>query len=250
MNVASPADQTPTSASGEPNKVDAYRVQSTYIALTRYAGEMDLRHPFDVVAHPAQGAALSVLAGADAAFTPPQVQRIAGQFSVDGIRRALERLTEQGIVDSQRTGNAISYRLNRAHLAAPAVLSLASLWDEFLRRMTDSIAAWERAPVFACVFGSSARGEMRATSDIDVFLVRRDAIQLDDDDWLSQCEALTAAGRSWTGNVVNILEFSETETLEGLAMQDSVLDDIERDGISVSGPPRYIQNLRRRLANG
>lgn len=206
---------------------------------------MDLGHPFDLIAHPAQGAALAVLAGADDGFTPPQVQRIAGRFSVDGIRRALERLSALGIVTSERIGNATNYRLNRDHLAADAIISLAEIRRRFIRRLSAEIAAWPVAPEFAALFGSAARGSMRPDSDIDVFVVRRDEVDPDDVGWLAQLDAISGAGRRWTGNPVNVLEFSASEAASNARAGDRVLSDISRDGIVLNGPDGYLSAQKR-----
>ncbi len=206
---------------------------------------MDLGRPFDLIAHPAQGAALAVLAGADNGFTPPQVQRIAGRFSVDGIRRALERLSALGVVTSERMGNATCYRLNRDHLAAEAIISLARIRQRFINLVAAEIAGWPVGPEYAALFGSAARDSMRPDSDIDVFIVRPDDVDPDDKGWLVQLDMFTDAGRRWTGNPVNVLEFSASEATANARAGDRVLDDISREGIVLHGPAQYLSAGKR-----
>ena len=78
---------------------------------------------------------------------------------------------QQGIVEEQAGGNAVLYRLNCAHLAAPAVVELADVWAVLLERLTAELSDWPVRPRFAALFGSAARGTSGPDSDIDVFLV-------------------------------------------------------------------------------
>ena len=172
---------------------------------------MELQRPFRLITPSLDGDVLAVLARADAEFTPPQVHGMVGRHSVDGVRRALIRLAEQGIVEHRRAGNAVLYQLNRAHLAAPAVITLASLRDELVSRLRAEIDAWQVRCEYAALFGSAARGEMRPDSDIDLFVVRPKRIVADDERWREQLIALSHDVAEWTGNDVRILEYSTDE---------------------------------------
>src|SRR5258708_4110984 len=144
---------------------------------------MDLAHPFSVVTPTVDGDVLQVLASAEASFTPPQIQALADRLSVSGVRKALARLTSAGIVTCEPIGQAFSYRLNREHLAAPHIVALARLRAELLDRMTALFGTWSESAEYAALFGSAATGQMRLDSDIDVFVVRPDSVELDDISW-------------------------------------------------------------------
>jgi len=62
---------------------------------------VDFRHPFAVVTPTLDGDVLTRLAQAEAAFTPGQLQRILPGRSTEGIRKTLQRLTVQGVVDAE-----------------------------------------------------------------------------------------------------------------------------------------------------
>lgn len=111
-----------------------------------------------------------MLALADRAFTPGEVRRLIGAYSVSGVRKVLLRLSAQSIVRQERAGTGYVYRLNRDHVGASAVLALATLKELLLERLRDELAGWEPRPAYAASFGSAARGGMRAQSDIDVFI--------------------------------------------------------------------------------
>jgi hypothetical protein len=205
---------------------------------------MDLARPLAVITPTVDGDVLAVLAGADKSFTPGELQRLVPSRSVAGIRKSLTRLSDQGIVTMERAGAAFVYRLNRRHLAAPAIIEIAGLRAQFLDRLRHTLASWATPPAFASLFGSAALGTMRPGSDIDVFVVRPDAADGDEtfDDGSSWRQCLTQLQRDaslWTGNDVRVLEMSETEVRHGLAAGDQVLDDIQRDGIPLVGTARF-----------
>lgn len=191
------------------------------------------------------GDVLTVLARAETEFTPPQIHGLLDGRSVEGVRKALARLTEQGIVLHRSAGIAGLYQLNRDHLAASAIIAMAALCDTFLARVRDRIAAWDLACPYAALFGSAARGTMRPDSDIDIFIVRPAAVDPDDDLWREQLEALSRDASRWTGNDTRVLEFGDEEVSSGLAAGDQVLSDIAKEGVRLAGPSNYLRNLRR-----
>jgi hypothetical protein len=208
---------------------------------------MDLGHPLQVITPTVDGDVLAVLAGAEATFTAPQVHRLAGQHSESGIRKSLKRLTEQGIVRATRAGQAWLYELNRQHLAAPYVAALAELRGALVDRIGEAIATWSAPPEYAALFGSAATGGMRPGSDIDLFAVRPDHLDPDDETWRRHLDELASSVASWTGNDAQILEYSATEVANAQREKsERVLRDIAEDGITVFGPERYLQRARSR----
>jgi predicted nucleotidyltransferase len=206
---------------------------------------MDLARPFSVVTPTVDGDVLQVLASADASFTPPEVHALIGRHSVSGVRKALARLRSVGIVRADRVGQAFSYGLNRDHLAAPHIVAIGNMRAELLERLQNVLEQWDVRCEFASLFGSAASGGMRAASDLDLFVVRPDAVDSDDETWRDQLDHLTRTVTAWTGNDTRILEFSASETAAGLASADEpVLVDIREQGIRLYGPRHYLRPLR------
>lgn len=204
---------------------------------------MQVQRPLATVTPTLDGDVLSVLAGTEVAVTPGQVARMVPHASVEGIRKVLKRLAEQGIVTVDRVGNAYTYRLNRDHLAAPAVLQLANQRTTLLTRIEDTLAGWPVQPVYGALFGSAARGQMRPDSDVDIFLVRSD--DADVAAWESLTGELAAAVTRWTGNDTRILDMAESEVHEGATTDDPVLHSIAVEGLTVAGSPRWLRSLLR-----
>ncbi len=193
---------------------------------------MDLRHPFGVVTPSVDGDVLAVLARADKAFSGRAVQRAISGTSQRTVLRALRRLEDQGIVQSEPAAPAILFRLNRRHLAAPMIEALASLRLQLIERLRETIESWELAPLVAVLFGSAARGDASEESDLDILLVR--ARGVDDDGWRAQVAALEEAATAWTGNDARALEYGEEE-LPSLLGSERVIDDAVREGILLYG---------------
>ena len=202
---------------------------------------MDLNRPLRVVTPTLDADVLSALAGADATFTGPQVHQIMGKHTEKSVRTSLQRLCDQGVVLKEQKGRLGLYRLNREHLAAPYILGLANLKSELLKKMTKTIAQWEIKPVFVAIFGSAARGEMRLDSDIDIFIVRPDKVDIDDDLWVSLHAELSDSVTKWTGNDARIFEMSESEVARGLAAKERVLSDIRDQGLKLLGERSILQ---------
>ncbi len=202
---------------------------------------MQLDRPFLVVTPTVDGDVLATLARADAAFTGRGLHRLVGRHSADGVRRAVERLARQGVVDVAVAGPSKLYSLNRDHLAAAHVIALANLREEFFDRLRRRLAEWRLQPVYAALFGSAATQQMREDSDIDLFVARPDAATADDGVWAEQFGQLAHDASRWTGNDLRIFELSDAEVKLGVVRKDQVLVDIRDHGIRLIGPAGYLR---------
>ena len=163
------------------------------------------------------------------------------EYSDEGIRRVLKRLRTQGIVDALTIGRTTSYRLNHEHVAASAVVRLANLQSEFIKRVETALETWTEQPMYAAVFGSAARSEMTDNSDIDILVVRRS--DSPSSQWDAQLANLAGAVLRWTGNYCEVLDLSERQVVSG----DPVLRDVLKHGWTVFGTSAW---LRRRVRIG
>lgn len=205
---------------------------------------MELGRPLATITPTLDGDVLAVLARSDVTFTTGQLHRVLTQNSEEGIRKVLLRLVKQGVVHSDRVGNAFTYRLNRDHLAAEYIIGLAGLQGKLLKQIEDRLEAWKLPPVYAAVFGSAARGSMTADSDLDLLLVRPD----DDRDalWETQVNDLAADVTRWTGNDTRPLEFTASE-LASRGSDEPVLRAALDHGLTVAGNRAW---LNRQLRKG
>lgn len=187
------------------------------------------------------GDVLAALARAEEEFTGRQLARLVGRGSAEGIRRAADRLAGQGVVSRRAAGAAHLYRLNRDHLAARWIEGLASLREQLIDHLREQIAGWEQPARVALLFGSVARGQASAASDIDVLVVRHDSCDPDSGPWRAQILALQQRAVALTGNDTRVLEYGAGELMGSVS--DPVLDDALRDGIELYGSRRTLQRL-------
>lgn len=201
---------------------------------------MDFSHPLRVVAPTLDGDVLTVLARAEEGFSGRRIHRLLGHGSEQGVRKAAERLVDQGVVLRHQVGRAKVYRLNRQHVAASHIEGLVTLRGELLERLRAALASWEVPPRLALLFGSAARGEAGPSSDLDLFLVRRADVGEEFPVWVEQLAALERSATEWTGNDARIVEFGEEEfsavDLKG------VVGEALSDGIDLYGSRRRFRS--------
>jgi predicted nucleotidyltransferase len=194
---------------------------------------MDFQRPLSVVAPTLDGDVLAVLAGAKEEFTGRRIHRVLDRGSEQGVRKAADRLVEQGVVIRRQAGQAKLYGLNRDHLAAPYIEGLGALRAELVERLRETVAAWEMPPSVVLLFGSVARGEAGAESDLDLLVLRRRDTDQDDPDWQEQLLRLEREATAWTGNETKLIEYSKDD-LEDPAVHE-VAEEALEDGISIFG---------------
>jgi predicted nucleotidyltransferase len=198
---------------------------------------MDVSRPHTALTGGAlEGEVLSVLAGTTRPLTGRQIARLASHGSDRGLRLALNRLAEQGLVNTVEAPPAVLYSLNRDHIAAPIAIQLADLRSELFRRLRTAIGEWQVPPVHASIFGSTARGDGDTSSDIDLLVVRPDSVDSEDPAWRDQLHQLAAATERWTGNRASISEVGEEELLDLARERRPIVEELEQAAITVAGP--------------
>ena len=198
---------------------------------------MNVARPYSVISHPLDAEVLVILVRTTGALTARRVWHLSRTGSERGVRLALQRLVEHGIVEAQPAGRAALYALNRDHLVAPVVERLARLRGELFDRIRTTIAGWEVPPEHASVFGSAARGDGDTGSDIDLLLVRRPDVDEEDEAWRDQVHALVVAVRRWTGNPVSLAELSSDDAARLGSDRPPIATDLRNDAVDLAGVP-------------
>jgi len=195
---------------------------------------MDVSRPFERMLPAVDSAVLIVLAGSSKPRTGREVARLA-ERSQPAVQRILDRLVEHGVVHRSVAGRSHTYTLNRAHLAAGAIEELANLRLALFARLREEIGGWVVAPVHASVFGSVARGDGTAESDIDIFVVRPKGTSEDHPDWRRQLDELSDHVLAWTGNHAGIAELSEQDLALWRGNEPPVVTEIRSDAVELAG---------------
>lgn len=197
---------------------------------------MDLTRPHRLLSHPLDGSVVAVLSATTRPLTGREVARLAPEGSQPGIWKALTRLADDGLVDRQEAGNALLYTLNDEHLAAPAAKLLADLRNRLIARLREELETWTIPARHASIFGSVARGDGDAASDVDLLVVRPAGISEDDPRWRDQVDRTSNSIRRWTGNSANISELSEDDVDRLGRERPPVVEAISSDAITLIGP--------------
>jgi predicted nucleotidyltransferase len=121
--------------------------------------------------------------------------------------------------------------LNRSHLAAGAVLALAGLRGELIRRLRERPSVWPDL-VGAWLFGSVARGDADSGSDVDLLIVADD---LESTELYERLSLLHADVRSWTGNDLQLVEHSQSSWRKLVRAKNPLVEQIRIDGIALAG---------------
>lgn len=186
---------------------------------------MNVSMPITTVVPSLDGPVLAALAATAGPMGLGAVHERAGRGSKSGVRSVLLRMVDEGLVLEVPGG----YVLNRDHLAAPAVELLASLHGELTNRIRGAVEGWSITPQLVGLFGSAARRDGDANSDIDVLVVS------DDPDLDERVDALAELIRRWTGNQAQVIGRSPKEITRLQRAKEPILAEWTRDLVVIEG---------------
>ena len=108
------------------------------------------------------------------------VRQIARQIdgSIGTVQRELVLLADIGLILRSEVGNQVFYRANQEHPDYPELRALLAKTLGVFHLLKSALAPLKSRIDFAFVYGSVARGEDKATSDIDLMVIG--AATLDD----------------------------------------------------------------------
>lgn len=196
---------------------------------------MDVAYPIRAVLPTLDGPVLAVLARTTYALSGREVHRVVGIGSAAGVRLALTRLVQQGIVRAEEHPNVIHYHANRDHLAWPAVEILANLRGSLIDHLRAELRSWQLQPIHASLFGSAARADGDAESDIDVLVIRPAGVDEDESPWADQTDRLRDQVQVWTGNHCHVFQLDLPRLGEHVRVKDPLVDGWRRDAITLAG---------------
>jgi predicted nucleotidyltransferase len=195
---------------------------------------MNVAHPLRGIIPTLDAPVIEALAATTKPLTGREVNRLAGVGSPRGVQLVLRRLVVQGLVLSDGRDNAGYYLANRDHLAWRALESLARLRLALRDRLSEEITTWALQPLHASMFGSAARGDGDSASDIDLLLIRPNAIE-PIERWDQQVDRLREDVPKWTGNHCQAFDIGLARLAEHVAAHDPLLDAWLADGLHLAG---------------
>ncbi|MEV4260783.1 nucleotidyltransferase domain-containing protein [Kribbella sp. NPDC049584] len=140
-----------------------------------------------------------------------------------------------GVVIAEPAGRARLYTLNRDHVAAAAIDQLARLRDVLLERIKAEAETWTIPAKAIWLFGSTARGQGDADSDLDLLIVRPDDVDDSEPGWVEQVETLSAHASLWSGNSCEVIEYSAQEIRDLINHGERIVTELRRDALPIAG---------------
>jgi predicted nucleotidyltransferase len=107
---------------------------------------------------------------------------------------------------------------------------------ELERRLRKAISGWKVPALHASLFGSAARGDGDESSDVDLFVVRKAGVDVEDPRWRSQLDRLARDVVRWTGNHLGLSEVPASDVHRLRRERPPVVEELRRDAITLAGP--------------
>lgn len=190
---------------------------------------MDFVRPVEAIVPGAQGRVLAVVAETTAELNLRTIAELSG-VSQAQVSRVLPGLVRLGVLERREVPPASLFRFVPEHIASRAIMALARSADTVVAELGQLVAALPVAPVSVVLFGSFARREADAESDIDMLVVRPHEVNEDDEQWAESMEQLRTHGRRLTGNSLEVLEVAHHDVASLLESRRPLWVDIRRDG--------------------
>jgi len=197
---------------------------------------MNVSKPLTAISPGVDADVLVVLAGSTKPRSGRELARHSGRSNT-GVQHVLDRLVDHGLVNRAEVGRTYLYSLNRDHLLAPVVEQMVDVRAELIRRLRDATGGWAIPAVHASLFGSAARGDGDARSDIDLLIVRPADVDPEVAEWRGQIDDLADLVRRWTGNHAGIAEIGEGELSRLRKDRPPVVEEVREDAVDLAGEP-------------
>src|SRR2546430_1490692 len=164
---------------------------------------------------------LALLYGhADEQFYLREIARRAGT-GIGATQRELGQLTDAGLLHRLRRGNQVYYRANRENPIFEELKSILAKTSGIRDTLQEGLARLADRVKLAFVYGSIARGEEKASSDVDLMVVGNVSFQ-------DVVAALSEIERKM-GREVNPTVFGSREFREKLAAKNHFLSSVAKE---------------------
>lgn len=174
-----------------------------------------------------------VLLHPDDAYHVRELARLTGT-TAGTLHKELARLAEAGLLSREKQGNQVRYRANRDCPVYPELAGIFRKTSGAAVVLADALRTLKPAPVLALVFGSLARGEENARSDVDLLVIGNAA-------FANVVKALDPAQESLMREI-NPVVYNAAEFARRVAGKDSFVANI------LSHPKLFIIGTERDLA--
>ena len=148
--------------------------------------------------------------------------------------RVLADLTKIGLVHARDVGRARVYRLNRDHVLWNPLDSMVKAPATIEQHIGEIAGESAAGGATVAVFGSFARGEAGAESDIDIVIVSRNDAH--EDRRFAFVDELHERVQLLTGNSLDVIDILDEDLARLVQAGDPLVESWLRDARTVSGP--------------
>ncbi|HTW18458.1 MAG TPA: nucleotidyltransferase domain-containing protein [Nocardioides sp.] len=184
---------------------------------------MNFGEPFGGLMPGARGAVLATLLRTGTPLTGRGIHALVEGHSLGAVQQALRDLEQIGVIAAETIGRARAHRINETHQTIAPLRLLASPLEMLTHVVRDAASGAETV----IVFGSVARGEARADSDVDLAAVAPD-------EWEGRAH-LQQQVRERLGNDCDVLHLTRDHFARSPEDREPVVAEILRDGIALVG---------------
>jgi predicted nucleotidyltransferase len=179
---------------------------------------------------------LRTLASTTSSMSGNQLVRVAGLKYNGGHVLTLRKLVKLGIITTDPRLAANYYSINREHILWSAIETILFAKENALKTIKENL---EVVPILAsaasvALFGSVARGDSTADSDIDVFALLPKNNTISDEEYAALQTAVDRI-HALTGNIVNIMDVNEAGLADMVASGDPMVANLYADSITLFG---------------
>lgn len=185
---------------------------------------MNIGEPFGGLMPGARGAVLAALLRTRAPLTGRRVHALVqARHSLGAVQQALRDLEQIGLITTESIGRAGVHRINDQHDAVPPLRLLASPLEMLTRIVTETASGVDAV----ILFGSAARGEAHADSDIDLAVIAPGT-------WDGRVP-LADGVHARLGNNCDVIHLTPEQFSEDTTTREPVVAEILRDGVALLG---------------
>jgi len=165
---------------------------------------VDFLHPVEAIVPGATGRLLAALGRVEAELPVATLAQVAGvgRTRASGI---LADLSDLGVVTRREIGRTVLVSLARDNAAGQLIDQLANLRRGVIDRLRQLASEIQPEPASLSVFGSFARAEAEAGSDIDLLAVRHP--DADGERWATSLMEFVRRARTLTGNPIEVIDY-------------------------------------------
>ena len=167
----------------------------------------------------ARGAILALLYGhPDESFYYRQIVRLLAPLSSGTLQRELDVLAGVGLIQRSSTANQVFYTANTKHAVFAELKALVDKTVGFIQVLRSALAPISNRIAVAFIYGSMARQEEKAQSDIDLMVIGAATLE----------EVLDTVGHveSALGRAINPTVYSTREFNKKLAERNHFLTSV------------------------